>query len=115
MKNKFDKFYQSYLDWYEAFSPTNLTLSTIKLGEEAGEVMEAILAFHGSQSKIKKLRKKGQAPKESIIEEVGDVIRVALNIATLAGVSHADVFDEATKKNRTRTKKCLKTKTTKMK
>jgi NTP pyrophosphatase (non-canonical NTP hydrolase) len=102
--NKFKNFYDEYTKWFEFKKPTDILISVIKLSEEAGEVAEAVIAFTGvSKSKIKKILSKGQTPKEAIREELGDVIVVCLNIATLCKISHDELFEVAGQKAKTRT------------
>lgn len=81
----FKNYYQSYLPYVNS-RPTileNGLKTVIKLQEEAGEVAEAILAFHGSQSKTDKIVKKGLTPRKALKEEFGDVITVAFNVALI--------------------------------
>ena len=101
-------YYESYLEWFALKRPTNLLKSACKLGEECGEVFESIAAFTGSKTKIKKLLEKGQTPRESILEECGDVLMVVLNIATLCGISHEELLIAAKKKADRRSEKMLK-------
>lgn len=87
--------YDKYLEWFCLKRPNSILKSTVKLGEEVGEVCEAVAAFTGSESKIKKMQKKGQTPREALIEELGDVIVVVHNIATLADITHAELYEGA--------------------
>lgn len=74
----------------------------MKLGEEAGEVCEALAAFTGSESKIRKFTRKNKFPKVAVKEELGDVIVVCLNIATLCGIGHEELFEFAAEKTKRR-------------
>ena len=104
LRKAFKKFHEEYTNWFEIKKPRDILISAIKLGEEAGEVCEAIVAFSGhSKNKIKKLFKKGQTPKNAVKEELGDVIVVCLNIATLCDISHSDLFEAAANKAKIRT------------
>ena len=106
LKETFNRFHGEYEKWFSAKKPRGILISAIKLGEEAGEVLEAIVAFSGhSKSKIKKLLKKGQTPKQAVKEELGDVIVVCLNIATLCGITHDELFESAGEKAKARTEK----------
>lgn len=108
LKETFSKFHAEYTRWFNIKNPTDILVSAIKLGEEAGEVMEAIVAFTGnSKSKIKKILQKGQTPRQAVKEELGDVIIVCLNIATLCGIPHEELFDEAGKKANRRATKAM--------
>jgi len=104
LRKAFRGFYEEYSAWFDAKRPKNILVSAIKLSEEAGEVAEAIVAFTGeSKNKIKKLFRKGQSPKDAVKEELGDVIVVCLNIATLCDISHEDLFETAAAKAKVRT------------
>jgi NTP pyrophosphatase (non-canonical NTP hydrolase) len=106
LRNRFKKFHEEYTKWFEAKRPSDILVSALKLGEEAGEVAEAVIAFTGSsKNKIKKIFNKGQTPKDAVTEELGDVIVVCLNVATLCNISHADLFEAAAKKAKVRTEK----------
>lgn len=108
LRNKFNRFYSEYTRWFSVKRPQDILISAIKLGEEAGEVAEAVIAFTGaSTNKIKKLLKKGKTPKDAIKEELGDVIVVCLNIATLCKINHEELFDAAAKKVKRRTDKIM--------
>jgi len=104
LRKTFKKFYTEYTAWFEAKNPNSIFVSALKLGEEAGEVAEALVAFTGSsKNKIKKLFRKGTTPKEAVKEELGDVIVVCLNIATLCDISHKELFEAAAVKAKVRT------------
>ena len=106
LRNTFSRFHKEYTAWFKAKKPTDILVSAIKLGEEAGEVAEAIIAFTGkSKNKIKKIFRKGQTPKAAVKEELGDVIVVCLNIATLCDISHEELFEAAGRKAKIRTSK----------
>jgi NTP pyrophosphatase (non-canonical NTP hydrolase) len=106
LKN-FKNFYSTYIEWFSTKNPKSLSDTALKLGEETGEVMEALSAFRGSKSKIKKLEKKGQTPRDAVLEELGDVVRVALNLATLCNIPHDELFLAASEKNGLRTAKII--------
>ena len=106
LRDRFNKFHEEYTEWYKAKNPRNILVSAIKLSEEAGEVAEAIIAFTGeSKNKLRKILNKGQTPREAVMEELGDVIVVCLNIATLCGISHEELFESAGNKAKVRTNK----------
>lgn len=109
LRKKFDKFHQEYISWFKAKKPRNILISALKLSEEAGEVAEAVIAFTGaSRNKIKKMIRKGTTPKNAVKEELGDVIVVCLNIATLCDISHSELFEAAGKKAKLRTEELAK-------
>ncbi len=111
LRKAFNRFHEEYTAWFEAKRPKNILVSAIKLGEEAGEVAEAIIAFTGaSRNKIKKFLRKGQSPRSAVKEELGDVIVVCLNIATLCEIDHGDLFDSAARKAKKRTEGLKKVK-----
>jgi len=104
LRKAFKKFYNEYTEWFREKSPTDLAISGLKLAEEAGEVAEAVIAFAGaSKNKIRKLLRKGQTPRDAVKEELGDVIVVCLNIATLCNIEHDDLFESAAIKAKRRT------------
>jgi NTP pyrophosphatase (non-canonical NTP hydrolase) len=106
LRNRFKKFHEEYTKWFEAKKPKSILVSALKLGEEAGEVAEAVIAFTGeSKNKIKKMFSKGTTPRSAVKEELGDVIVVCLNIATLCGISHEELFESAGQKAKVRTEK----------
>jgi len=106
LRKTFKKFHEEYSQWFATKKPKSILVSALKLGEEAGEVAEAVIAFTGeSRNKIKKIFSKGQTPKEAVKEELGDVIVVCLNIATLCDISHEELFESAGRKAKARTQK----------
>jgi len=108
LRDRFNKFHEEYTKWFKIKKPSNILVSALKLGEEAGEVAEAVIAFTGaSKNKIKKILSKGQTPKQAVKEELGDVIVVCLNIATLCGISHDELFESAGRKAGVRAQKKL--------
>ncbi len=105
---EFDEWYRTYEYWYCVRKPKNLLKSVVKLGEEVGEVCEAIAAFTGSATKQAKLETKGQTPREGLLEELGDVLVVVHNIATLANISHEELYSAAQSKAERRIEKINK-------
>ena len=91
-REEYNEWYSAYEYWFSVKRPTDLLASTVKLGEEVGEVCEAVAAINGSLSKEKKLLKKGQTPRDALLEELGDVMVVIHNIATLANIPHREIF-----------------------
>jgi NTP pyrophosphatase (non-canonical NTP hydrolase) len=83
---KFEDFYKLYDEYVVVKKPGDIAKSTLKLAEEMGEVSEAVSAILGSKTKIKKIAKDGQTPKDRLIEELADVFVVVNNIAYLADI-----------------------------
>jgi len=99
-----DQMIQEFLDTYKEYvswrQPKSVLKCTIKLGEEAGEVAEAVLACQGNTRKKQKIAETNQTPLERLEEELADVIIVALNIAYTKSIDLDHMFEEATKKMR---------------
>lgn len=111
LRSAFKVFYTEYTRWFKSKRPRDILLSAVKLGEETGEVLEAVYAFSSkSKRKIKKLLDMGHTPKTAIREELGDVIVVCLNIATLCGISHTGLFEAAAEKANKRTAELMEKK-----
>lgn len=100
------QFFDMYADYYVIHKkPRNVTKCGLKLLEEAGEAAEAISAFTGNQKKTDKLLLEGTTPTDRLAEELGDVIIVALNIATAAKLDLEDLLLAAVDKMKQRTDK----------
>ena len=97
MIQEFMDTYKDYVAWRQ---PKSILKCTVKLGEEAGEVAEAVLACQGSSRKARKIAETGQTPLERLEEELSDVIIVALNIAHTKQIDLEHMFEAATKKMR---------------
>lgn len=91
--------------YYEYLNPISIFEIISKLAEEVGEIAEGAYAFNGSRSKKTKLLKKGQTPKESLIEEIGDVIIVCLHILKYTDIKVGDLVNGIEKKLEARVKK----------
>lgn len=89
------EFMQTYKEYVSVRQPKNVLKCTIKLGEEAGEVAEAVLACQGSDRKQRKILGMGQTPLEHLEEELSDVIIVALNIAYTKNIDLDHMFTSA--------------------
>ena len=87
-------FYKAYQIWFELKRPKDVWKTLGKLTEEVGEVAEGLFAFDGSKTKIRKLAKKGQTPKDSLKEEIADVMIVAMNLASVVDISHEELFEQ---------------------
>jgi len=93
----------TYVDELEKYRsnrhrPKNNLYYVAKLGEETGELAEAILAFEGSRRKIKKLAAAGVTPIERIQEELGDVINVAFLLAEQFNIPLSVLLDTGSQK-----------------
>lgn len=100
------QFLDMYADYYVLHKkPRSVIKCGLKLLEEAGEVAEAIFAATGNKKKTDKLLTEGDTPDMRLTEEIGDVIIVALNIATAAKLNLDNVFLAAANKMKQRTDK----------
>ena len=78
--------------------PKNNLYYAVKLGEESGELAEAVLAFEGSRRKVNKLADAGVTPLERIKEELGDIVNVAFLLAEQFDIPLSVVLDTGSKK-----------------
>lgn len=88
----------TYIDELETYRknrhrPKNNMYYGLKLTEECGELAEAVLAYEGSQRKIKKLRVAGVTPLERIKEELADVVNVAFLYAEQFDIPLSELLD----------------------
>jgi NTP pyrophosphatase (non-canonical NTP hydrolase) len=101
-------FFKTYQDYKDCRPPKGRADTALKLCEESGEVAVATFAIKGSKSKIEKIARGGQTPEENLIEELGDVIIVAMNVAHVNNIPLPVIFDTATKKMQERINERLK-------
>jgi len=100
MNKIFKKFFSTYKDYALVKKPKNPLRCTIKLGEEVGEVSEAVLAITGNKKKTAKILEQGQSLEEHLIEELGDVMVVLFHISESFHIDQKDVLQYATHKMR---------------
>lgn len=78
--------------------PNNPLYYVCKLAEEVGEVSEAAVALDGSRRKIKKLQAAGRTPLDAFIEELADVVNVAMLAAEQKDVTPEAILEKAAQK-----------------
>jgi len=89
----FEDFYNLYREYVKVKPPGDLARSILKLSEEVGEVSEAASAVLGSKTKIKKIAKDGQSPRDRMIEELADVFIVINNVSLLSGITTDELIE----------------------
>lgn len=100
----FEDFYALYNEYVKVKNPGDLARSVLKLSEEVGEVSEAASAMLGSKTKIKKLAKDGQTPRDRMVEELADVFVVINNIALLSDIRTEELIEAGMSKMNKRMK-----------
>jgi NTP pyrophosphatase (non-canonical NTP hydrolase) len=78
--------------------PKNNLYYVAKLGEEVGELSEAVLASEGSRRKVKKLAAAGVTPRQRMVEELGDVVNVAFLLAEQFDIPLSEVLQAGSEK-----------------
>lgn len=108
------KFFDEYNKYVSVRKPISPWKCLGKIGEEYGEVCEALFAHDGSNKKINKLANKGQTVKDSLEEEIADVIITCLNLTTSLGLSYDELLLKASEKMNRRALEWQKEKKTTM-
>jgi NTP pyrophosphatase (non-canonical NTP hydrolase) len=78
--------------------PNNALYYTAKLAEEAGEVAEAAVAMEGSRRKVKKLKERGETPRQALVNELGDVFNVVFLLAEQKDINVTEIIKAGRRK-----------------
>jgi len=91
MQNKIDKINAFFLNLEEEANKENLILrKTLKIGEEYGELCDAVLSELGSQRNIKLKKHK----REDIENELADILVTALGLARILDLDINELIDK---------------------